>query len=413
MTALWRHPEFRKLWLGETVSLLGSQVTLLALPLTASIVLQATPLQMGVLGASQTVPFLLFGLVVGVWVDRLRRRPIMLVADIGRAVLLATIPLAAISGVLHLEHLLIVAFGVGVLDVFFSLAYASFLPSVVARDELPEGNARLALSAEVARVAGPGAAGILVQIVTAPVAIAVDAASFVVSALALRRINANEPPPVRSSEREGVWREIGEGWRAVTSRPVLRTLVAVVSVSNLGDGILFGGGLYVLYATRELDLEPAALGAIMAGVGVGGLIGAALASPVNRLFGVGVVFIGAQLLWGGSYVLAGLVSGPPATASVLLAATFAITGTVNPVAGANATTLRQAYAPDRLQGRVTAIARVAMWTSVTLGAILGGALSERIGLRPTVVLSGCFPLLGFVWLVFSPVRQLRKLGRRE
>src|SRR6266851_877182 len=406
---LWRDPEFPKLWAGETISLVGSQVTLLALPLTASILLQATPFQMGVLGASQTIPFLLFGLVAGVWVDRLRRRPIMLIADVGRAVLLTTIPIAAVLSMLRLEQLLIVAFAVGVLDVFFGLAYASFLPSVVRREELSEGNAKLALSAEVARVAGPGLAGILVQVLSAPIAVAVDAASFLVSAFALTRIKASEPPPVPASERQSVWTEIGEGLRAVTAQPILRTLVGVVGLSNLGDGLLFSSSLYVLYATRELGLEPVALGGIMAGVGVGGLIGAALAGPVTRRWGIGGTFLGAQLLWGGSYLGAAFVGGPPPLAATVLAAAFAITGMVNPIAGANATTLRQAVVAERLQGRVTAIARVVMWTCVTIGAVAGGVSAERIGIRPTIAISGCLPLLGFVWLLFSPVRHLRNV----
>ena len=405
---LWGHPEFPKLWIGETISLLGSQVTVLSLPLAASIVLQATPFQMGVLGASQTIPFLLFGLVAGVWVDRLRRRPIMLIADVGRAVLLTTIPIAAVLGMLRLEQLLIVAFAVGVLDVFFGLAYASFLPSVVRREELSEGNAKLALSAEVARVAGPGLAGILVQVLSAPIAVAVDAASFLVSAFALTRIKASEPPPVPASERQSVWTEIGEGLRAVTAQPILRTLVGVVGLSNRATGSC-SVAVYVLYATRELGLEPVALGGIMAGVGVGGLIGAALAGPVTRRWGIGGTFLGAQLLWGGSYLGAAFVGGPPPLAATVLAATFAITGMVNPIAGANATTLRQAVVAERLQGRVTAIARVVMWTCVTIGAVAGGVSAERIGIRPTIAISGCPPLLGFVRLLFSPVRHLRNV----
>jgi predicted MFS family arabinose efflux permease len=406
---LWSHAEFPKLWIGETVSLLGSQVTLLALPLTASVMLQASPLQMGVLGASQTIPFLLFGLIAGVWVDRLRRRPIMLVADVGRALLLATIPTAAILGVLHLEQLLVVAFTVGILDVFFGLAYASFLPSLVSRDELPEGNAKLALSAEVARVAGPGLAGALVQVLSAPIAVGVDAASFLVSALALMRINAKEPPPVPASGRRGAWVEMREGFQTVLTQPTLRTLIGTVGVSNLGDGVLFGSGLYVLYTTRELGFEPAALGGIMAGVGVGGLIGAALAGPVTRRWGIGATFLGAQLVWGASYLGAAVVAGPPRLAAVLLAATFALTGVINPIAGANATTLRQAVVADRLQGRVTAIARAFMWTCVTIGAIGGGVAAERIGMRSTIAIAGCLPLLGFLWLLLSPIRHLRQL----
>jgi predicted MFS family arabinose efflux permease len=405
---LWQHPEFLKLWFGETVSLLGSQVTLLALPLAASILMQASPSQMGLLGAAQAVPFLILGLVAGVWVDRLRRRPIMLAANLGRAFLLATVPFAAVLGSLRFEQLVVVAF-VGIFDVFFGVAYASFLPSVVRRGDLAEGNAKLALSAEVGRVAGPGLAGLLVHLVTAPLAIAVDAASFLVSAVALTGIRAKEPPPVPSAERRSVRAEIVEGVRAVVGHPILRPLVGVIGLGNLGDGLLFGSGLYVLYATRELGIEPAALGGVLAGVGVGGLLGAAVAGPVTRRCGISATFIGAQLFWGASFLAAAFVTGPPPVAVALLAAAFAVTGTVNPIAGTNATTLRQSVAPDRLQGRITATARVVMWGGVTIGAVVGGLLAERIGLRPTIVLSGILPLVGSVWLFVSPVRGLQQV----
>jgi predicted MFS family arabinose efflux permease len=178
-------------------------------------------------------------------------------------------------------------------------------------------------------------------------------------------------------------------------------------LGNLGDGLLFGGGLYILYATRELGIEPAALGGVIAGVGFGGLVGAALAGPVTRRWGIGPTFVSAQLLWGGSYFAAAFVTGPPPVAAVLLAAAFAVTGTVNPIAGTNATTLRQAVAPDRLQGRITAIARVVMWSCITVGAVAGGILAERIGLRPTIAISGVLPMLGSACLLLSPIRKLR------
>ena len=165
----------------------------------------------------------------------------------------------------------------------------------------------------------------------------------------------------------------------------------------------------MLYATRELGLEPAALGGIMAGLGVGGLLGAALAGPVTRRWGIGATFLGAQLLWGGAYLGAAFVAGPPLVAAIWLGTAFAITGMINPIAGANATTLRQAVVADRLQARVTAIARVVLWTCVTAGAIAGGALAERIGIRSTIAISGTVPILGFLWLLFSPVRRLREV----
>jgi predicted MFS family arabinose efflux permease len=279
----------------------------------------------------------------------------------------------------------------------------------VHRDELSEGNAKLALSAEVARVAGPGIAGALVQVFTAPVAVAVDAASFLVSAFALTRINAIEPPPIPASERQRLLAELRDGFRAVMASPILRTLIGTVGLSNLGDGLLFGSSLYVLYATRELGLEPAALGGIMAGLGVGGLLGAAMAGPVTRRWGIGATFLGAQLLWGGSYLGVAVVAGPPPVAAIWLGTAFAITGMINPIAGANATTLRQAVVSDHLQGRVTANARVVLWTCVTAGAIAGGALAERIGIRSTIAISGTLPILGFLWLLSSPVRLLHQV----
>ncbi|MDQ6669418.1 MAG: MFS transporter [Chloroflexota bacterium] len=405
---LWRNPEFRLLWLGETVSATGSAVSRLAIPLTASLQLGASPFQMGLLGASQSVPFLLLGLIAGVWVDRLRRRPIMLAADLGRVVLLATIPLAAFASVLRLEHLLLVSVGVGVLNVFFDVAYGSFLPSLVRREVLAEGNAKLALSAEIARVSGPGLAGLLVQLLTAPIAIIVDAASFLVSAVALVRIRPSEAPVVPSPQRRGVWAEMMEGLQLIVGHPILRPLIGSTGLGNIGDG-LFSGGVFVLFTTRELGIEPVVLGAILSGVGVGGLVGAALSGPVTHRFGIGPVFVGVRLLWGVSYLATAFVGGPPPVAAALLGAALAIVGMVNPLAGAHFASLCQAVTPERLLGRLTATHRVAMWGGVTLGSLLGGALGETVGLRPVLAMAGLLPMLGFVWLLFSPVRELRSL----
>jgi predicted MFS family arabinose efflux permease len=335
----------------------------------------------------------------------------MLAASLGRAALLATIPLAALAGALRLEQLLVVAFAVGVLNVFFDVAYGSFLPSVVRREDLPEGNAKLALSAEVARVGGPAAGGALVQALTAPIAVAADAASFLVSAAALARIRTAEPPPAPSAERRAVWSEIGEGVRAVAAHPILRPLVISGGLGNIGDGLLFGSGMYVLYATRELGIEPAALGAILSGLGIGGLVGAAVAGPVTRRLGVGGAFLLGRALWGAAYLSIAFIGGPPHVAAASLAAALAVVGVVNPLVGASGATLQQAVTAERLLGRVVATGRVTMWGAVTVGSLAGGVVAEQAGFRVGAGLSGILPLVGLALLIGSPVRSLREVPK--
>jgi MFS family permease len=280
---------------------------------------------------------------------------------------------------------------------------------VVRRDELAEGNAKLALSAEVARVSGPGLAGTLVQVLSAPVALVMDAATFLISALCLARIEAREPTSQSASERRGIASEIREGAGVTTANPILRALAGASGLGNVGDGMLIGSGVAILFATRDLGLDAMALGGVMSGVGIGGLLGAAVAGPATRRWGVGVSFLAAMVLWGVSYLALAVVAGPPITAAVLMALALSLVGMVNPVAGVNAVTLRQAVTPERLRGRVTALGQVISWGGVTLGALVGGILAEQLGLRATIALAGLLPLVGFVCLWFSPVRTLREI----
>ena len=257
---LWRHADFVKLWTGQTISLFGSQITFLALPLTAVLVLEASPAQMGFLTAAGAIPSLLVGLFVGVWVDRYRRRPILIAADLGRAALLFAIPVAAILGMLRIEHLYVVAFLVGTLELFFDVAHRSFLPSLVKREQLVEGNSKLEMSRSIAMILGPGVAGGLVQLVTAPIAIAVDAISFLISALFLGWIRAPEPAPKPSDQRENIWRELGEGLRLVSGNRLLRAIAGCMGIVGLFNSVL--EAVFVLYVTRELGIEPGLLGLV-------------------------------------------------------------------------------------------------------------------------------------------------------
>ena len=252
------------LWQAQTVSEFGSEITRLALPLTAVLTLQATAVEMGVLRAAANAPILLLGLVAGVWVDRLRRRPIMVSANVGRALLLGAIPAIALLGALRMEHLWLVAFLVGTLTVFFDLAVTSIPPTLVAREDLVEANSKLQLSYSTVAAVGPGVAGWLIALVTAPLAIAVDAVSFLASAALLTRLGASEPAP--RAGRRPMWGEIGEGARFLFGHPALRPLTVSTAVGSLGGSIQ--GTVLVLYAAQQLGLGPALIGLVVASGGV-------------------------------------------------------------------------------------------------------------------------------------------------
>ncbi len=283
---LWARPDFLKLWAGQTVSQVGSQVTALALPLLA-VTLGATPTQMGALIAIETVPFLALSLLAGMWIDRLRRRPILIATDLGRAALLASLPVAALLGRLGLPQIYLVAVGVGTLTVFFDLAYQAYLPVLVGRAHLVEGNSKLELSRAAAQIAGPGLAGVLVQLLAAPRTIALDALSFLLSACCLRAIEAPEAVPVAA--RRGGRAEIGEGLRFVLGEPYLR---AIVGCSATLNGFAFlQAAVYLLRATRELALPPGAIGLVSAAGGVGALVGAFASPHLVRRYGLGRTLI--------------------------------------------------------------------------------------------------------------------------
>jgi MFS family permease len=405
-TELWRHPDFLKLWAGETISLLGSQVSLLAMPLTAALALNATPLQMGALGTVQYIPWLLVGLLAGVWVDRLRRRPVMVAADLGRTVLLGCIPLAALAGVLRMEYLYVVGFLVGIMNVFFDVAYAAFLPTLLPRDRLVEGNSKLQVSASLAEIGGPGLAGALVQLVTAPLAIAADALSFLVSAFSLAWIGTQEPQPTPGGDARSILAEMRDGLRLVFSNPILRAFALASVTTNFFVDVHMA--VFVLYATRELGISPLILGSMYAVGSVGGLLGSLLAERLVKWLGLGRVVVGAQMLVTLA-VLAIPLSGRQAWIAVpLIVGAEALWGFAAVVYVVNTVSLRQVITPNQFQGRVAASLRFVTWGVAPLGFLLGGVLGEMIGLQATLLVAVAGPLLSVAWLVLSPVPGLRE-----
>lgn len=406
-----RRPDFLKLWAGQSVSLFGSAVTGLAFPLTAVLVLDATPTQMGVVAAAEYLPFLLLGLVAGVWVDRRRRLPILVGADVGRALLLAAVPAAAALGLLRLELLYAVAFLVGVLTVAFDVAYLAYVPALVSRDALADANAKLEVSRSAAQVGGPALAGALVQAVTAPVALAVDAASFAVSAAALGLIRTPEPDPgpgvapaAGAAARRSVWEDLAEGLRAVGGHSVLRALAGQIATLQLAGGI--NTTLLVLYATRELGLAPAFLGALTAVFGAVALATALVQGRLAPRLDRRRALIGSLLLIGLGNVCVPVTGVWPGAAGPLLVTRMVLHGLAAPVFNAASVGLRQAVTPDRLQGRVSATIRFVGWGLLPVSALLGGVLAERVGVLPTLTVAVALSLSACLWPLLQMPRVI-------
>ena len=402
--SLWRNPDFLKLWTGQTISQLGTQVTLLGLPLIAILLLKANAFQVGLLGTVEFLPFILLGLPAGAWVDRLRRRPILIAGDIGRALSLASIPVAHQVGRLTLPQLYGVAFVNGVLTVFFDVAYQAYLPSIVERDQLLEGNSKLEGSRATAQLAGPGLAGGLIQWIGAPLAIIADAVSFVGSALFVLLIRRAEPP-VEVAGQPRLQSEIAAGLRYVLGNPLLRAIAACTASANLFGQI--GFSIFLLYAVRRLNLTPGAIGIVFALGNVGALLGALAGGRLARGLGVGRAIVLSAILFGPTWMLVPLapVSFPyPCLIAALFLGSFS-----NVIYNVNQVGLRQAITPLRMQGRMNATMRFMVWGTIPIGAFLGGVLGSTIGLRPTLWVSAIGGCLPFLPVLFSPVRSLERI----
>lgn len=399
---LWRHPDFLKLWAGQTVSQFGSQITLLALPLTAVLVLHASAFQMGLLRVAEYLPYVLVGLVIGAVIDRRRRRPLLIGADIGRALLLGGVSLAASFGLLHLDLLYVAAFLIGLLSLSFDVAYQSFLPSVIARDRLVEGNSKLQGSESAAQIGGPGLAGVLVQLVSATSALGIDAFSFLLSVLSLLLIRAPEPIPPRRIGGSSIRGEIVEGLGVALGDPRLRAIAGCGGVWALFDGVLYT--VLVLYVLRELALGPIILGLIYASAGVGTFLGAFIAGRVAQRVGQGRAIVAGAIVSSLGTLVVPFAGGPAVLATSLLLLAQFLMGLGVMVYAVNQVSLRQAITPDHLLGRMNASIRFIGWVVTPLGALLGGVLGELVGLRTTLVVAALGGALGFLWVWFSPLR---------
>ncbi len=405
LTGLWLNRDFGKLWVGQTVSEFGSRITREGLPLTAVLTLGASPVQMGVLSALSTAPILVIGLLAGAWVDRLPRRPILIASDVGRALVLATVPLAALLGILGMPQVYVVAVLAGILTVFFDVAYRSFLPSLVTRDELMEGNSKLAASSSVAEVGGPPLAGVLIQLLTAPIAILFDAVSFVVSAVSIWMIRVAEPPHAPEAQPNLV-REVREGIAVIVHDPILRALTGS-GATRAFFGAFFGT-LYSLFAIRDLGIQPGPLGFLIGLGGVGSLVGAVLVGPTVRRLGLGPTLVWTLFVGGVIGLCVPLAGGLTAYAVPLLAAAQLFGDGLLTIYLIVGLSLRQTIVPHALLGRATASVNVVLGGMTLVGSLLAGVLAERIGMRTALLLAMSGSILSVLWLLFSPVRGLHE-----
>jgi MFS family permease len=403
---LLRQADFRRLWLSMSVSTLGSEVTFLALPLVAILVLKASPVEVAVLGAMPFVAFALFGLPAGVWVDRLPRKRVMVVGDLGRAAILVFVPIAAVAGVLAIWQLYAIAFGAGVLTVFFEIAYQSILPELVERDRLAEGNSRLEVSRSASQVLGPGVGGALIGLFGAPIAIVADALSYLGSAAFLIGLHPSRPRPLRTSaDSKGLVGEILEGLRFYRSSPIL--LSASAAVITLNVGFHMAGAIALIFYARELEMTPEAIGIAFSIGSIGFLIGAAGGAAVGRKLGVGpTLMLGCGVSSAAWYLLA---FATKQSAFAILAVVGIIQGLVLPPIFVNNVALRQTLTPDELGGRVNATARWMHWTAIPFGQLAGGVLATVVGLRFTIAVGATVGLLSVAFLLISPMRSLRAM----
>jgi MFS family permease len=401
---LWRHADFLRLWGAQTISQFGSQISFVALPLVAIVTLEASPFQVAALGAVEMLPFLLIALPAGVWVDRLPRKPILVLGDLGRALALSTIPLAYAFDALTIWQLYAVGFLVGICTVFFDVAYQSYLPSLVARRQLVDGNSKLEISRSAAQLGGPGVGGLLVSAVSAPFAVLTDAVSFAWSGLLIARIRRIEE--VRApAEHPSMRRELVEGVRYIVRDPRWRAIATYVAVVNFFYSIAFS--IFLVYAVRELDWSAVLIGAVLALGNVGALAGALLARRFSERIGIGRTLIISALLSGLPVLLIPLAPQDFAVPFVLTSNILLGFGII--LYNVNAISLMQALTPERMLGRMNASRRWIVWGTIPLGNVVGGVLAETIGLRQTILVGAIGASICFIPLLARPLRTIDRL----
>jgi MFS family permease len=402
---LWRHADFLKLWSAQTISQFGSAVSQVAVPLVAVLSLDASAFEVAALATVEFLPFLLFTLPAGVWVDRLPRRPILVIADAGRALALGSIPLAAAVGQLTLAQLYVAGFVTGALTVFFDVAYQSYLPSIVEREQLVDGNAKLEISRSAAQVGGPGLAGLLVRVFTAPYAVLADAASYVWSSVFVFWIRRPEVVPERTAESPSLHRELIDGIRYLLGHRYWRWISMSTATFNFFGNIAFA--ILIVYLVRQLGMSALAIGITLSLSGAGGIVAAFLAGKIGTRLGIGRTILLGTIIDGLPYLLVPLA--PKAFPIPFIVVGFALVDFGVVLYNVSVISLTQALTPERLLGRVNASRRFIVWGTIPLGSLVSGALATAIGLRPTMFIGAIGCSLAALPIALSSVHQVKEL----
>jgi MFS family permease len=402
---LWRHRDFLKFCTGDTFTQFTGQITDLALPTIAVLTVQVTAFQLGILNALGFIAFPTLGLLVGVWMDRIRRRPVMIVVNLIEVATLATVPAAFVLGVLGLYQLYAVALIMGTCTLFFDVAYQSYLPSLVNREDLVEGNQKLQMSASAAQVVGPSVASAMMQLFGAALSIVADVFGTLIAVLMLTSLRKSEPKPERSSaDGQGhLLAEMREGIRVITGNKLLWTQAGCTGTSNFGSNIFFVA--IVLYAYRTLGISKGVIGIAFSVGAVGFLVGVLISSAVTEKLGLGKAI---ALSSAGSFGLLVVLLAKGSFAVLIIGAALFVAYLGNPIYNINQVSLRQIITPNRLQGRMNSTMRTIVWGTIPAGSLLGGVFSTSLGIIPTLVIGGLISGGSFLWIVLGPIFRLSK-----
>lgn len=399
---LWRHANFLRFWSANIISDFGSGITFLALPIIGAVMLEGSAAQMGLLSAAGTLPYLLFGLPVGVFVDSRRKRPLLIIADVGRLILIATLPLAVLLGQITWPHLLLVTFLGGCLTLLAGVAEEALLPGLISRDNLVEGYSKLSASNSTIELSGPALAATLIELLTAPIALVIDATSFLLSSILLTTIKLDEPAPQLVAERPSTWQQIRQGLSFIRHHAQLRPMLLNNSSMQLFGGMI--DALLILYLL-QLGLPATFVGVIFAVGSVAGLAAAAWGKRAAKRFGLGRMVVLGSLLIGMGALVRPFAFGTPWLAGAILLLGQCVSGFGNTVYNIGYDSLAQSLTPDELLGRINATGLFVSFGALPVGALLGGVLGELFGLRTAVAISSTGLLLSVLWVYFSPLHQ--------
>ncbi|MFT7837037.1 MFS transporter [Saccharothrix sp. BKS2] len=419
--SLFQQANFRNLWFGQTLSLFAAEITAGVIPLLAALTLNASVLEMGVLSAVSFLPYLVISLFAGVWLDRLPKRPVIVAADLARGVLLLLVPLAAVLDLLSMPFLLVIAVLIGVGTVIADIGSASFLPSVVGRRDLVDGNGKLEISNNASRMAGEAVGGVLVQVLTAPFALLFNTVAYAASAVFTQRIRVDpdvEPEVDEDDEEQpdarkpDFWREVGEGLRFVFGNPIVRTLAITALLFNLFT--FFIEPVFLIFITRTLALEPIYIGLILSSSGVGGVVGAMISGRVSRKLPLGTLLVVTQVLAGAASLLIPVATLVPKPAAVVLIIVMHFVDAVMVIVyNVNQRSYRSAVTPDALQGRMNASIRMIVMGVCPLGALLGGVVGNALSATTALIIGSVGILSSGVYIAFTRIRSVKEIPTEQ